>query len=64
MVGAAPFVAVPALAETRPTQPKGSSVTLKVQDAAPRAQTGPKKTKPPVGKAKPFLGGTDEGTGI
>jgi hypothetical protein len=56
--------AVPALAETRPSQPKGSGVIQKGQDAAPKAQPGQTKPRPPADKAKPFIGGSDDGTGI
>jgi hypothetical protein len=56
--------AAPALAETRPGQPKDSGVTQKGQDAPPKAQ--PTQTKPKVapGKAKPFLGGAGDGQSI
>jgi hypothetical protein len=61
---AAPLAAAPALAETRPAQPKGPGVIQKGQDAPPKASPGQTKPKAPPSKTKPFIGGTEDGSGI
>lgn len=60
----AALVAAPALAETRPDKPKGSGVIQKGQDTPSKAQPGQSKPKAPPPKTKPFVGGSDDGTGI
>jgi hypothetical protein len=56
--------AAPALAETRPGQPKGSDVTQKGQGAPPNAQPTQTKPKATPGKAKPFQGSSGDGQSI
>ena len=58
------FAAAPALAESRPGQPKGSDVIQKGQDAPPKAQPTQTKPKAPPGKAKPFQQGSGDGQSI
>jgi hypothetical protein len=62
---AATLLAVtPAFAKTRPAQPKGPGVIQKGRDAPPKAQPSQTKPKAPPGKAKPFVGGSDDGQSI
>jgi len=58
------LAAAPALAETRPAQPKGPGVIQKGPAAPPKAQSGQAKPKAPTGKAKPFQGSGEDGQGI
>lgn len=56
--------AAPALAETRPSQPRTSDAIQKGKDASPGTQPRPANPRPATAKPKPFLGGSQEGTGI
>jgi hypothetical protein len=61
---AALLAAAPALAETRPAQPKGPGVIQKGQDAPPKTSPGQTKPKAPPSKTKPFVGSGDDGQSI
>ncbi|MBM3621369.1 MAG: hypothetical protein FJX20_11850 [Alphaproteobacteria bacterium] len=63
-MGVAMLAAAPALAETRPIQPKNPGVTQKGQDAPPKVQPSQTKPKAPPGKTKPFMSGGSDGIGI